>query len=229
MKEGPDISRVAALIGDPARANMLTALMGGKALTAGELAAEAGVTPATASSHLRKLDDAGLIVPRKQGRHRYFALGDDDVLRALEALLGLAATRGHMRTRTGPRDPALRHARVCYDHLAGEMAVRLYDSMAQRRFLHVAETELTLTDEGRGFVGDLGIAPETIKHKGRPECRACLDWSERRNHLAGSLGAAILVRLYDQGWARRVEGSRAVTITPVGERALKAAFPLVGL
>ncbi|NNG02830.1 MAG: winged helix-turn-helix transcriptional regulator, partial [Inquilinus sp.] len=125
MKTGPDIAHVAALLGDPARANMLTALMSGRALTASELASEAGVTPQTASAHLARLQQGGLVVPRKQGRHRYYALTGEDVAAVLEALMGLAARTGHLRTRTGPKDPALRRARVCYDHLAGELGVRM--------------------------------------------------------------------------------------------------------
>ncbi|MEO0960637.1 MAG: winged helix-turn-helix domain-containing protein, partial [Pseudomonadota bacterium] len=121
MKAGPDIAHIAALIGDPARANMLTALMSGKALTVSELAEEAGVTIQTASSHLSKLDEGGLLRPRKQGRHKYFTLASDDVAHVLEGLMGLAAGSGYLRKRTGPRDAELRRARVCYNHLAGDM------------------------------------------------------------------------------------------------------------
>ncbi|MEL7454334.1 MAG: winged helix-turn-helix domain-containing protein, partial [Pseudomonadota bacterium] len=132
MKEGPDIALFGALIGDPARANILTALMSGKALTATELAGEAGVTIQTASSHLKKMEDAGLLRQRKQGRHRYFALADDDVSHVLESLMGLAAKRGLLRTRPGPKDAALRKARVCYNHLAGDMGVALYENMLRQ-------------------------------------------------------------------------------------------------
>ncbi len=135
MREGPDIALIGSLVGDPARANMLVALMTGKALTASELAAEAGVTLQTASSHLSKLEAADLVGHRKQGRHRYYALADDEVGGLLEAMMGLAARRGHMRLRTGPSDPALRKARVCYNHLAGEMGVRMFDSMTARGHL----------------------------------------------------------------------------------------------
>ena len=120
---------VASLVGDPARANMLTALMTGRALTASELAQEAGITPQTASSHLSKLEAGGLIEPEKQGRHRYYRLTDEDVAGVLEMLEGLAARAGHMRVRTGPKDPALRRARICYDHLAGDLGVQMLDSM----------------------------------------------------------------------------------------------------
>src|SRR3984893_3634705 len=129
MKAGPDIAMVASLVGDPARANMLTALMTGRALTASELAHQAGVTPQTASSHLSKLEAGGLVEQEKQGRHRYFRLSDPDVAAVLEGLEGLAARAGHMRVRTGPKDPALRHARVCYDDLAGELGVAMADRL----------------------------------------------------------------------------------------------------
>ena len=137
-----------SLIGDPARANMLTALMGGKALTATELANEAGITAQTASSHLGKLEGAGLLAQRRQGRHRYFSLAHDDVGQVLEGMMGLAAKQGHMRTRTGPKDPALRQARVCYNHLAGDFGVRMFDSLVARDLLRVTGESLTLTAAG---------------------------------------------------------------------------------
>ncbi len=143
MKEGPDIALLGSLIGDPARANILTALMSGKALTATELASEAGVTVQTASSHLKKLQDANLLRQRKQGRHRYFTLADDDVGSVLEAMMGLAAKRGLVRTRTGPRDDALRKARVCYNHLAGDLGVAIYDGMVSRGYLAESERRLS--------------------------------------------------------------------------------------
>src|ERR1700749_3190422 len=132
MKDGPDIAMIAALVGDPGRANMLTALMAGQALTAGELAPKAGVTAQTASSHLAKLEAGGLLVSRKQGRHNYYALSGPDVAALIEALMGLAARTGHPRVRTGPREPGLRQARVCYDHLAGDFGVALLDSLLAR-------------------------------------------------------------------------------------------------
>ena len=132
MKDGPVIANVAALIGDPARANILTALMAGKALTVSELAQEAGVTLQTTSAHLSKLLGGGMVAARKQGRHKYFELASSKVADAIEALMGLAADSGHLRTRTGPRDKALRAARRCYNHLAGSAGVRLYDSLIRR-------------------------------------------------------------------------------------------------
>ncbi len=227
MKYGPDIARVGSLIGDPARANMLACLMEGRALTASELAAEAGVTAQTASSHLSRLEDGGLISRRKQGRHHYFALANNDVAALLEAMMGLAARSGHLRTRTGPADPALRLARVCYDHLAGEKGVQLLDSLIARQLVVEDGDYISLTEEGRNFVEALDIDPVALAGARRPLCRPCLDWSERRSHLAGALGAALLNRFYEQGWARRQTGSRVVLFTPAGEKAFARLFPQV--
>lgn len=226
MKEGPDIAVLGSLIGDPARANMLTALMSGKALTASELAGEAGVTLQTASSHLSKLEGGGLIQQRKQGRHRYFALADDEVGRVLESMMGLAALKGHLRTRTGPKDPALRKARVCYNHLAGELGVRMLDSLVARDLLSEQGEELHLTAAGRSFVKRFGIDIDALESARRTLCRSCLDWSARRSHLAGSLGAELLQHFYRLGWAKRQKGTRVIAFTPQGEAKFRAKFPV---
>jgi DNA-binding transcriptional ArsR family regulator len=221
MKLGPDIARIGALLGDPARANMLTALMGGEALTASELAREAGVTAQTASSHLAKLQAGGLVAVRRQGRHSYFTLANADVAAVLEHLMGLAIRAGHQRVRPGPKEPALRQARVCYDHLAGELGVALLESLlAHGRILDV-EGSLVLTDEGAAFARDFGIELPATR---RPVCRACLDWSERRSHLAGALGAALLDRIYALGWARRLPGTRIVAFSAPGLAAFSCTF-----
>lgn len=224
MKEGPSIAAVAALAGDPARANMLTALASGAALTASELAEEAGVTPQTASSHLAKLRDGGLIVPVKQGRHRYFRLADADVAQMLEAMMGVAARAGHLRSRPGPADPALRKARVCYDHLAGELGVALFDGLIAQGLLARRRDRLALTAKGEEILAGFGIDVPALAAARRPLCLDCLDWSMRRSHLAGGLGAALLERVFALGWARRARNSRAVLFTPRGERALRKSF-----
>ncbi|WP_299603917.1 winged helix-turn-helix domain-containing protein [uncultured Tateyamaria sp.] len=225
MKEGPDISQIAALIGDPARANILTALMDGRALTASELAEEAGVGLSTASGHLSKLTDADLVSPRKSGRHKYFHLADAEVAGVLEALMGLAARRGATRVRTGPKDAQMQVARVCYNHLAGRMGVQMYRSLIARDLLAEDGEDVILTGTGRDFASGFGIDLVALE-KGRTLlCRTCLDWSERRNHLAGSLGRAMLTRMEGQGWMRRDAGSRAVLMTPKGQQAFAAAFP----
>jgi DNA-binding transcriptional ArsR family regulator len=227
MKAGPDIAMVAALVGDPARANILTALMTGRALTASELAHQAGVMPQTASSHLAKLEAGGLIVQEKQGRHRYYRLSDPDVASVLEGLEGLAARAGHMRVRTGPKDPALRRARVCYDHLAGDLGVQMLDSMKRQRLVQQRKQDIELTAEGEQFLTrTLQISADALAHPRRPLCRACLDWSERRHHLAGTLGAAMLNRFTELKWAARdaAPGSRVVNFTRNGEKRFAALF-----
>src|ERR1700744_1542221 len=227
MKAGPDIAMVAALVGDPARSNMLTALMTGRALTASELAHQAGVTPQTASSHLSKLEAGGLVEQEKQGRHRYYRLSDPDVASVLEGLEGLAARAGHMRVRTGPKDPALRHARVCYDHLAGDLGVQMLDSMKQQKLLRQRKQDIELTTEGERFLTDtLQITAEHLTQPCLPFCSHCLDWSERRHHLAGTLGAALLTRFTELKWASRdaTPGSRVVNFTRNGEKRFSALF-----
>ena len=218
MKDGPDIARLAALIGDPARANMLAALMAGKALTASELAAEAGIAAPTASAHLARLEAGGLVRQRRQGRHKYVTLAGDEVAQVLEALMGLAAGTGHLRTRPGPRDAALRKARVCYNHLAGDLGTRLYDSLAARNLIRAEGDSLVLTPAGVAAMAAFGIDVADLSRGRAPLCRACLDWSERRTHLAGSLGRALLARIEAKGWARRGE-ARLVRFTPEGEAA----------
>lgn len=224
MREGPDIAHIASLMGDPARANMLTALMSGKALTATELAGEAGITRATASSHLRKLEDSGLIRPLAEGRHKYYSLGDESVAQTLEHLMGLAAGQGHLRTRTGPKDPAMRKARVCYNHLAGEMGVRMYQSMMQAGHLHLKDDRLLLTPAGSKFIQALGLDVTALPKSTAPLCRPCLDWSARQSHLAGRLGRALLGQFVSVGWMRRQEGSRALIVAPEGARQFERAF-----
>lgn len=224
MKDGPDIATIGALIGDPARANMLAALMSGRALTATELAAEAGVTAQTASAHLAKLIDGGLLSQRKQGRHRYHALANEEVGAVLEGLMGLAARQGRLRARPGPRDPAMRRARVCYDHLAGEMGVWMFDALRAAGRLTGDAENVVLTPQGREFLDGFGIEVAALEAQRRPLCRACLDWSMRRTHLAGSLGAALLSQVYERKWARRLDGARVVAFTPLGERDFIKAF-----
>lgn len=226
MKEGPDIAQIAALIGDPARANILTALMSGKALTATELAFEAGVTAQTASAHMAKLGDGGLVTARKSGRHKYFTLASDEVAGVLEALMGLAAGAGHLRQRTGPKDGAMRKARVCYNHLAGDMGVQMYRAMMAQGLFAASGDDLTLTDAGRAFVSNLGIELDALPKSKAPLCRECLDWSARSSHLAGQLGRAILTRFIALNWAKRQENSRVVTFTAEGEKAFYALFPI---
>ena len=224
MKDGPSIVGIAALIGDHARAEVLTALLADRALTATELAEVAGVTKQTISAHLAKLVDAKLVAVESQGRHRYFRLADDDVAQLLESLMGVAFRTGAVRVRSSPREPALRKARVCYDHLAGEVGVRIYESLVKQRALVPAADGPQLSAKGRRLFRKLAIDTEALSRQKRTFCRACLDWSERRHHLAGALGAALLGRIVDLGWAKRARDSRVVMLTTAGQRALDRMF-----
>jgi DNA-binding transcriptional ArsR family regulator len=214
MKDGPHIARIAALIGDPGRAEVLTALMADRALTATELAEIAGVTKQTISTHLSKLQDAGLLTVEQQGRHRYFRLADRDVAHLLESLMNVAFRAGAVRLRSSPREPALRRARMCYDHLAGEVGVQFYESLLRQGLVQATPT-------GAQWFAQVGIDTSALAQQRRMLCRPCLDWSERRHHLGGALGAALLQHLFDGGWAHRPAGSRVVQFTPKGELALR--------
>ncbi|CCV04153.1 Transcriptional regulator [Mesorhizobium metallidurans STM 2683] len=222
MREGPDIARIASLVGDPARANMLSALMGGTALTASELALEAGVSLPTASSHLSKLMEGGLLTLASQGRHRYYGLAGPQVAGMIEAITGVAASVGPQRVRPGPRDAAMRVARVCYDHLAGEQAVAMLDRLVDKQLLLREDKEIRLAPAAASHFAAIGIDVQAKPR--RPVCRACLDWSVRRSHLAGTLGAAILDKILAEKWARREKDSRAVVFSPVGRQAFEKVF-----
>ena len=219
---GAALAGVASLLGDVGRASMMVALTDGRALTAGELARYAGVTPQTASGHLAKLVDLRLVAVERQGRHRYHRLASPDVAAAVEMLMAVAAVGPTRHRPAGPRDEALRAARTCYDHLAGRLGVALADGMRERGFIVLGDGAASVTEAGRAALADLGIdlgGPDS-----RPPCRACLDWSERRLHVAGRLGAALLDRSLALGWVRRRTGERAVTVTEAGRRGFAATF-----
>ena len=230
MVEGPHAARIASLIGDPARASMLYALMDGRALSVTELGAVAGIGKQAASGHLGKLVEARLLVPERQGRHRYHRLASDDVADLLERLMCVADRAGARPLVTGPRDDELRRARTCYDHLAGELAVACLDRLLERRWLsgrptaNGDRTTLSVTREGAHRLTELGLPVDELGAARRPLCRSCLDWSVRRPHLAGSLGAAMLDLCLRRRWAGRVEGSRAVRFSARGEAAFVSAF-----
>ncbi|TBW51287.1 transcriptional regulator [Marinobacter halodurans] len=224
MAEGPNIVRLAALIGDNARAAALSTLMAGRALTATELADAAGVTRQTMSSHLAKLLECGLLQVGRQGKHRYFRLAGPEVAHLLESLMGMTPAAQGSQPLTGPRDQALRKARICYDHLAGELGVYVYDGMLGNGVLRQVEDGLRLTDHGQLWFRRLGIDTHRVSRVRRTFCRTCLDWSERRDHLAGALGAAFLSRIEELGWAARLEGSRVMAFSEAGERSLRSLF-----
>jgi len=227
MDTGPKIAQVAALVGDPGRANMLSTLMDGRILTATELAYLSGVAPQTASGHLAKLSDAGLLALEKRGRRRYFRLASPLVARVLEALM-VVAQDGPARQRNFWRGgETLRHARTCYDHMAGRIAVAIADRLVQQSFILLDDYGGQLTDAGRSFFDELGVDLR-LASKRRVFCRPCLDWSERRPHLAGAVGAAILDHALEHDWVEHVRDSRALVVTPVGVRELATAFGIGG-
>ena len=222
MPGSPSIAEVAALVGNPARANVLMALLDGRALTAGELAYAAGVSPQTTSGHLAKMMDARLLVLAKQGRHSYYRLASPLVGRMLEGLMAVAVDgppryqprwRGH---------DELRMARTCYDHLAGHLGVALTDALAARGHVVLTEDGGMVTPAGEEFLAGFGIDVHQLAHGRRAFCRPCLDWSERRFHLGGALGKAILDLALQRGWARRAAASRTLSVTPPGHLALRA-------
>lgn len=215
---GPlDLAHVARLIGEPARARMLSRLLEGRALTAGELAREARVTPQTASSHLAQLRQGGLVTMEVQGRHRYARLASAQVARALEALSVLPPPRPSVVSTPEP----LRFARTCYDHLAGRLAVDLADALEQRQFLVVSDEAWEVTEAGARYLTRLGLDLEAVGRGRRAFARRCLDWSERRPHLAGALGAALAERLFGLKWVARQREGRGVRLTVEGRRALE--------
>jgi len=229
------LAETAALVGDPARANMLAALMDGRALTASELARTASVTPQTASGHLARLTSAGLLAVERQGRHRYHRLASPGVARMLEGIMavaevGPAADRVRRPVVVGPRDLAMRAARTCYDHLAGRLAVAMADAMVEQGHIELSADGGAVTPNGATFLRSLGVDLHAAEDRaakrggGRVFCRPCLDWSERRPHVAGAVGAALCECCFTLGWVRRIEGTRAVTVTPKGRSGIKQSF-----
>lgn len=204
------------MMGDPARANMMLALMSGMALTGVELAREAGITASTASSHLSKLEAAGLVVGRRQGRCVYFQFSNEDVPHAIEAMVSIASRAGHLRTRPGPRDAALREARTCYDHLAGRHAVMLYHRWTTEGVLRETDDGPEVTEIGAERLASMGIDLNRLRARRRPVCRTCVDWSERQSHLGGGLGAAMLSSAIEHGWIARREKSREALFSETG-------------
>src|SRR5689334_3392191 len=223
MDTGPKIAQVASLVGDPTRANMLAGLMDGRALTASELAYLSGVSPQTASGHLAKLKDGGLLALERQGRHRYFRLASPLVSRMLEGLMVVAEdgpARHRKRWRGGE---ALRHARTCYDHMAGRVAVGITDALIERTYIVLNQDGGQVTCAGHAFLGEIGVSLSSVP-KRRVFCRPCLDWSERRSHLAGLLGAALLDFAFAREWVQRIPDSRALLVTAAGKQGFLDQF-----
>jgi DNA-binding transcriptional ArsR family regulator len=225
MSQGPEprFARVAAMMGDPTRARMLALLLGNPCATAGEIARCAGITPQTASAHLAKMMRADLIAARRQGRHRYFQLANDEVAHALEALSVVAERRAvgpHAAQWARGAYRPLREARTCYGHLAGRLGVALHDHLLEGRYLTLARETYRLTGNGHAMLAELGVEVKRLERARQPLVYPCLDWSERRDHFAGPLAVALLEHLLTRRWLRRIDGTRAVAPTPAGRREL---------
>lgn len=226
MNSGPYIAEIAAVVGDPARANILSALMDGRSLSAGELAYAAHVTAQTASAHLAKLVETQLLAVEKRGRNRYFRLASAQVARMLEEIMAVAVTRAPRYRPAWMRDEALRAARTCYDHLAGRLGVALAASLADRRLVVLDEDGGEVTADGARFFDGLGIDLAAAGGRRRRFCRPCIDWSERLPHLGGAVGAALAGHCFTLGWIERIRDSRAVAITALGRDGFRANFDI---
>jgi DNA-binding transcriptional ArsR family regulator len=246
MDGDTNIAALGALLSDPGRCRVLLALGDGRALPASVLASEAGVAFSTASEHLGKLLDAQLLRVETHGRHRYYRLAGPHIARLLETLAQYAPTAPVRSLKEGTRAQAVRQARYCYDHLGGRLAVALMDSLLEReviiggdgRFdpLQAREDRLSapghdvdyrLTNQGAKWLCDFGVDVDAVRAGRRPLIRYCLDWSEQRHHLAGALGAAVAQVLFERGWLKAAPHSRAVLVTDLGDRALRAQLGLV--
>ena len=217
------VARIGGLVGEPARAGMLLALMDGRALTATELATVAHITSATASRHLALLVEAGLLRVRQQGRHRYHQLASAEVARMLEGIMQLAVAQPCARLPlTGPRDATLRFARTCYDHLAGRLAVALADRLVELDAVRIEDDTAVVTEHASAALRGLGLHIAAVQPQGqRPPCRPCLDWGERRVHLAGRLGTLLCSHCMERGWLLRKPGIRSLELTPAGAAAFR--------
>lgn len=224
MSESPYIAEIAALIGDPARANMLCALMDGRAHTAAELSHVAGVGAPTTSAHLSKLTEGGLLTVEKQGRHRYYRLASAEAAQAIEALSALAPVAAPRLRRPSPQEADLRRCRTCYDHLAGEVSVALIDAYRGLGWLKEEAASFALTDKGVEGMQALGVNLDAAQAARRRFAPRCLDWSERLAHLGGALGAEMLSAFLAAGWVARDPKSRIARITPAGSAALGKAL-----
>lgn len=217
----PNIVEVASLIGDTSRAAMLMCLLGGKALPASELARAARVTPQTASSHLAKMVEGGLLAQEAYGRYRYYRLASAEVAQALETLNSIAPPKPVRSLRESEQSKALHFARTCYDHIAGEVGVTLTDKMLELTLIAEVDRDFAVTDNGAKWFSDFGVNLNDIGRGRRHFARQCLDWSERRHHMAGALGAAVTCRLFEIEWIVRIPGGRAVRVTHNGLRGFK--------
>ncbi|MEC3920588.1 ArsR/SmtB family transcription factor [Nocardia sp. CDC160] len=222
-----DISGAARLLADPARARMLTVLADGRAQPAGELARAAGVTAATASEHLGKMVDQGWLAVERVGRHRYYRIALPEVVQAIEAMALISPVRPVKSLRGARANRDLKIARSCYDHLAGAVGVAVFDALCDASMLNIIDGQWSAADRSHPLLDELGVAAADLRQFGRrPPVRVCLDWSERRYHLAGGLGALLLRRMREERWCAPGNTPRAVTITPAGRDALQRTIGL---
>ena len=224
MITGPIIAEIAALVGDPARATIVSALLDGRALSASELALAAGITPQTASTHLAKLTGAGLLSVVRDGRHRHFRLASPTVADMIDGIVAVALQQRPRYRPLSRQARALSAARICFDHLAGRLSVDLTDAFIARDYIALDDEAAEVTPAGSRFFTEFGIALPTLRSTRRHFCRLCLDWTERRPHIAGAVGAAITTRYFELGWVERTERSHAVVVTPSGRRGFQQAF-----
>jgi DNA-binding transcriptional ArsR family regulator len=220
------MAEVAALVGDPARANVLAALMGGRALTAGELVRAAGVSAQTTSGHLARLAEGRLIACVKQGRHRYYRIASPRVAEMLESIMAVVADAPARHRPSSKLDDAMRAARTCYDHFAGKLGVGLTGALCARGQVALADDGGEVTRSGVAFFEEFGVDLAAARARRRIFCRPCLDWTERRPHLGGSVGAALAQRCFDLGWVERMREGRALLVTPKGRRGFSERFGL---
>jgi len=213
MNGEADLASIGSLLADDARATMILTLLGGDAIPAGELARRAGVSPSGASAHLKRLREGGLITQERAGRHRYFRLASHELAEALESLARVAPVRPVSGFRESEATRSLKHARTCYDHLAGELGVGVADALVECGMLTRADAAFALTGDGARWFTALGIDLDALNGSRRSFARACVDWSERRPHVAGSLGAALADGFFARRWIRRLPGGRAVAVT----------------
>ncbi|GIP11769.1 transcriptional regulator [Paenibacillus macerans] len=221
-----NVALIASMVSDASRSAILNALMDGRFHAAGELARMAGIQPQTASFHLAKMVDAGLIAVEKQGRHRYYGIRNPEVAQVMESLLSIAPPVKIKSLRQSAEEQTLRKARTCYDHLAGNLGVSLTQSLVREGILLEGENGFEVTKNREAFFENFQIDLNRVKRKRRSFSHKCLDWSERRHHLAGALGHALLDRLLELNWVQRLPNTRAVKITPQGKAGLKETFAL---
>lgn len=220
MDSEQEFAEIAALIGEPARATMLWNLMDGRAYTAGELALVSNISPQSASNHLNKLLDADLLRMEKQGKHRYYRFARTEVAYAIEAISNLLPGNKKIRQEKVVNNGDIQYARTCYDHLAGKIAVDLTQSLLKQKVLTLEEDEFDITSKGVAWFNTMEIDVAELKKGKRPLSKVCLDWTERKNHLAGALGAALLDQMQAFNWIRKKTNSRIVILTAKGEREL---------